>query len=242
MPELGVGGSTRQGRKPDYFIGSSGLPTVTTQSVKMHRWSTASNDGVRNSKLNKCLYNIAVRDGAARGTIDGGSSNLRRSCKTESDITTIKTSTTGRYSKSPSPSTVRGSLSSPAPGCTLRFGNAEPGRTVRSPSGWSSTMTSNSWRSAAGTDGVTSNRSTGPSPPPRLLGTRSGMQRASSTTATTTSSNRSQEGGLMVPQHCRYSNLHKQLDNRLSYQRSYDRNIFGLDQRMDQFVLPPLQI
>ncbi|XP_052867920.1 uncharacterized protein LOC128273894 [Anopheles cruzii] len=40
----------------------------------------------------------------------------------------------------------------------------------------------------------------------------------------------------------RYLNTHKQLDNRLAYQRGYDRNIFGCNQRMDQFVLPPLPI
>ncbi|XP_058061856.1 uncharacterized protein LOC131212124 [Anopheles bellator] len=40
----------------------------------------------------------------------------------------------------------------------------------------------------------------------------------------------------------RYLNIHKQLDNRLAYQRGYDRNIFGCNQRMDQFVLPPLPI
>uniref|UniRef100_A0A182IXC7 Uncharacterized protein n=1 Tax=Anopheles atroparvus TaxID=41427 RepID=A0A182IXC7_ANOAO len=238
-------------RKPDYFIGSSGLPTLTSPSVKMHHASASSGDGVRNSKLNKCLYNTAIRNGAAGGPGTTGAINvgIRRSCKTESDITAIKPSTTGRYSKSPSSSTTTAATLSSPPGCLQMRGCtvADAGRTTGSPpGGWSSSTTSSSsWRSRSSSSSPSfvmsnSNRQLQkiPCPPPRLLGGRSNVQRTSSTS---TCSNRPQEDRLMVSQQCRYSNLQKQLDNRLTYQRSYDRNIFGYDQRMDQFVLPPLQ-
>uniref|UniRef100_A0AAG5D8A8 Uncharacterized protein n=1 Tax=Anopheles atroparvus TaxID=41427 RepID=A0AAG5D8A8_ANOAO len=143
-----------------------------------------------------------------------------------------------RTSKSPSSSTTAAATLSSPPGCLQMRGCTvvDAGRTMTS---------SRSWRSRSSSSSpsfVMSNSNSQlqkiPCPPPRLLGSRSNVQRTSSTT---TCSNRPQEGRLMVSQQCRYSNLQKQLDNRLTYQRSYDRNIFGYDQRMDQFVLPPLQ-
>uniref|UniRef100_A0A182QVS6 Uncharacterized protein n=1 Tax=Anopheles farauti TaxID=69004 RepID=A0A182QVS6_9DIPT len=232
-------------RKPDYFIGSTGRPVLTaslshfTASAKkpMHPCRSGSGGrteddhrrggGTRTTKLSKHLHNLTIRNGAP---ING---------KAESDITTppaIVNATGRRCSKSPPVS------SGPAYDANGR-------RRMRSNSGggWHTAPLSNEpktgSRSLGGQRGqqhqqqhqpaVDRNRSL-TSPAPRLLSIRARFNQPTDAP--------NSQPSLVLQQQCRYSNNHKQLDNRLGYQRSYDRNIFGYDQRMDQFVLPPLQI
>uniref|UniRef100_A0A182MYZ1 Uncharacterized protein n=1 Tax=Anopheles dirus TaxID=7168 RepID=A0A182MYZ1_9DIPT len=208
-------------RKPDYFIGSTGRPILTSShftAATMHRRSgsggRSEDGGARNSKLSKHLHNLTIRNGAAANDRHGPINSKAES----GDITTAIVNATGRRG-----STVGSSGSS----------------------GWSTTPTNypkTGSRSSGGQQRgqqaavVDRNRSV-TSPAPRLLSAR-----GASTARSSRPTEASESCSLVLRQQCRYSNHHKQLDNRLSYQRSYDRNIFGYDQRMDQFVLPPLQI
>ncbi|XP_050078431.1 uncharacterized protein LOC126565307 [Anopheles maculipalpis] len=239
-------------RKPDYYIGATGLPLLTSHFTTMHRTAadrfnlSKSNNGASNSKQNKCLYNLSVRNGGVGATFPTGNnddrhgsivtSNSRRaSNKTEHDITTIP-----RYSSSSNSST--GGRCSKSPPHRISGSTRDTGR--------NSFGTAGGWYCSTGMaahSGLQIDRSRSlTSPPSRLLSARSSMQRHQPTASARRSGlgppEVSAEGSLVLHQQCRYSNQHKLLDNRLTNQRSYDRNIFGYDQRMDQFVLPPLQI
>uniref|UniRef100_A0A182FWW5 Uncharacterized protein n=1 Tax=Anopheles albimanus TaxID=7167 RepID=A0A182FWW5_ANOAL len=79
-------------------------------------------------------------------------------------------------------------------------------------------------------------------PSPVLLRNRGIISHYINHNSTSTSSNTSHHatGSLAVPVLSKCSTLRTQLDNRLSYQRSYDRNIFGFTKKTEQVVLPPL--
>ncbi|XP_035909939.1 uncharacterized protein LOC118511224 [Anopheles stephensi] len=220
-------------RNPDYYIGATGRPVLTTHFTTMgdrHGLSKSEN-GARNSKLHKCLYNLTVRNGGGTTFPTGNNayarhgsivaSSRRASNKTEHDITAIPRhghlGTGGRSSKSP-PHQISGS--------TRDAGRSSFGAS----GGWYSTGTAGT-HSGLQTD--RSRSSTSPSPS-RLLTARSTTRRSGPPEVSAA------ESSLVLQ--CRYHNQHKLLDNRLTNQRSYDRNIFGYDRRMDQFVLPPLQI
>lgn len=236
-PNTQTSGAVRESptpeRKPDYFIGTTGRPVLASHFTTMHRTDRLnahkSNSAVTNSKRNKCLHNLTVRNGG--GSFPTGNTgdrygsivaNSRRvSNKTEHDITTIaKYSGTGGRCRVAPPHVS---------------GSARVTDTGRNSIG---SMTSAHQNSGSfGTHcGLQTDRSRSvTSPSSRLLATRY------STTRSGTGPPEIIESSLVLQQHCRYSSRHKLLDNRLTNQRSYDRNIFGYDQ-MDQFVLPPLQI
>ncbi|XP_050089456.1 uncharacterized protein LOC126573406 [Anopheles aquasalis] len=77
---------------------------------------------------------------------------------------------------------------------------------------------------------------------PVLLRKRRSIPHHINQRSTSTSSNtrHGSTRSLVVPVQPKCSKPHAQLDNRLSNQRSYDRNIFGFTQKAEQFVLPPL--
>uniref|UniRef100_A0A182W6Q5 Uncharacterized protein n=1 Tax=Anopheles minimus TaxID=112268 RepID=A0A182W6Q5_9DIPT len=233
-------------RKPDYFIGTTGRPVLTSHFTTMHRTDRLgkSDNAVTNSKLNKCLYNLTIRNGG--GGFPTGNSDRHGSIvtssrgvsnKTENDITTIaKYSTTG------------GRCSVAPPHFSGSTRATDTGRnSLGSASGWCSMTSAAHQKSGSfGTHcGSQTDRSRSvTSPSSRMLTARSNMQqyrRPTSTTRSGTGPPEVTESSLVLQQQCRYSNPNKLLDNRLINQRSYDRNIFGY-QRMDQFVLPPLQI
>uniref|UniRef100_A0A182R305 Uncharacterized protein n=1 Tax=Anopheles funestus TaxID=62324 RepID=A0A182R305_ANOFN len=239
-------------RKPDYFIGATGRPVLTSHFSTMHRTDrlngAKTDNVVTNSKLNKCLYNLTVRNGGGGGFPTGNNdrhgsivaSSRRVSNKTENDISTIPkcSSTGGRCSVAP-------------PHISGATRATDIGRnSIGSTSWWCSTGSAHQKSGSFGAAycGPQTDRSRSVTSPSssRLLTARYSVQQYR---PTTTSSTRSGVGppevsasSLVLQQQCRYSNHHKMLDNRLTNQRSYDRNIFGYDQRMDQFVLPPLQI
>uniref|UniRef100_A0A182MQD1 Uncharacterized protein n=1 Tax=Anopheles culicifacies TaxID=139723 RepID=A0A182MQD1_9DIPT len=235
-------GAVSQSPKPDYFIGNNGRPVLTSHFTKMHRNVAKSNDAVTNSKLNKCLYNLAVRNGGGAFPTGNGdrhgsivASSRRVSNKSENDITT-----TAKYSSTGGRCSVAPSHVSGLPRATYT------GRsTIGSTSGWcsmnSARQKSGSFGTHCGSQTDRSRSVTSPSSS-RLLTGRSSMQQSTSTTRSGSGHPEVTESSLVLQQQCRYSNPHKLLDNRLTHQRSYDRKIFGYDQCMDQIVLPPLQI
>ncbi|XP_053662050.1 uncharacterized protein LOC128711208 [Anopheles marshallii] len=238
-------------RKPDYFIGTTGRPILTSHFTAMHRTDrlneSKSDNVVTNSKLNKCLHNLKVRNGGGGG---GGAipignsdrhgsivtSSRRVSNKNENDITTI-----------PKYSTTGGRCSVALPHISGSTRASDAGRYSIGPaSGWCSIA--NAHQKSGSYCGSPTDRSRSSTSPTsaRLLAARSSMQQYRPNTTSTKRSSRGSpevaDSSLVLQQPCRYSNHYKLLDNRLTNQRSYDRNIFGYDQRMDQFVLPPLQI
>ncbi|XP_052892307.1 uncharacterized protein LOC128300328 [Anopheles moucheti] len=237
-------------RKPDYFIGTNGRPILTSHFTAMHRngrlSESKSNNEVTKSKLNKCLHNLKVRNGGGGG---GGiptgnsdrhgsivTSSRRASNKNENDITTIP-----RYS------TTGGRCSVALPHISGSTRATDTGRHSIGPaSGWCSVASAHQNSGSYCGPPTDRSRSTTSPTSSRLLTARSSMQQyrpnTTSTKRTSAGSPEVAESSLVLQQPCRYSNHHKLLDNRLMNQRSYDRNIFGYDQRMDQFVLPPLQI
>lgn len=90
VPHRGMTSSWVSERPPDYFIGANGIP----QPRKMERGSTPTHP----SKLNKCLYNLTVRNGPNRNS---------NNCRNESDIAirgqySGKSSSTGNHSSNTS--------------------------------------------------------------------------------------------------------------------------------------------
>nr|XP_040231471.2 uncharacterized protein LOC120955061 [Anopheles coluzzii]XP_040231472.2 uncharacterized protein LOC120955061 [Anopheles coluzzii]XP_040231473.2 uncharacterized protein LOC120955061 [Anopheles coluzzii] len=220
-------------RKPDYYIGPTGRPVLTMGLDRTSPGTCDSANGTGNSKLNKCLYNLTIRNAGyptsnndRHGSVS--SSNSRRvSNKTEHDITSAPAR--GHCSKSPPQISGSG-----------RFGTAPDTGGRRQPM----VSTAGGWSSTAAYQKPASSGICGPSPPAaaatRLLAARSS---GGGTRPQSEATGGSRPGSLVLQQQCRYSNHHKQLDNRLSYQRSYDRNIFGYDKpSTNQIVLPPLQI
>ena len=49
-------------RKPDYYIGPTGRPVLTMGLDRTSPGTCDSANGTSNSKLNKCLYNLTIRN------------------------------------------------------------------------------------------------------------------------------------------------------------------------------------
>lgn len=260
-------------RAPDYHIGANGIPQLTqviTVGSRMRKMNShhqhqqhfqqhlQPTDPV---KLNKCLYNLTVRNGQS----DKPAAN---SSKIESDIAIRNT----QYSSGGGGGKSSSSLS-PALNSNLRRSSPT---TVTSPSSQqqvatrttgdprrSNTNTSHQFNSSPSIPRSSNNNSSsrnnngGRGSPPRtlLLGGRQRYQQQQQhrSAAVTTGDDGAVDGvdanlinaggdrrssAAVVRQ---YNRLSAAIDNRLSYQRKYDRTIFGCN-RLDQFVLPPLQI
>lgn len=251
-------------RQPDYYIGPSGIPRIVGGSWRsgtdvdhqrrqrqiMNQCGSASGGsisvGTDPVKLNKCLYNLTVR-------------NRNGSSKTESDMA-IRSHPCSHKSKS----SASGSDSD----------NNTNNSNSRGASSWSSSTVITTGLSNNRRNPVTSSTSrAGSSSIPRSTTTQwthhhlgrsanqsgtvvgrsllSDRQRRNAVTGVS-DSNRLERGecgsSLMVRQ-CRLTvavrrpppTTSASADNRLNYQRKYDRSIFGYN-RLDQIVLPPLQI
>lgn len=276
------------GRQPDYYVGTNGIPrlvggraaaavkhssrvvtsprsgaVVDQQRRNMNQCGAAASGGISVGtdpvKLNKCLYNLTVR-------------NRNGSRKAESDIAIrspcshkSKSSTSGsdNNNNSNSTGTVSSASSSTASASvittTTGLGNNRR-NSVTSPRGSSSIPRSTTThcvhlgRSAnkSGTVVTGSNRisSNGISSGGRSHSTTLLSDRQRRNATGVSDSTRLDDGGYgnSLMRQCRFTVAVRRppptsasTDNRLNYQRKYDRSIFGYN-RLDQIVLPPLQI
>lgn len=258
-------------RAPDYHIGANGIPRLTqviTAGSRMRKMNShhqqhhlqqqlQPTDPV---KLNKCLYNLTVRNSSS-STVQ--SDKPANSSKIESDIAIRNTqySSVGgsKSSSSLSPASLNSCLRRSSPSTTTV--TSSPLRTSGDPRR-SGTNTSHQFNSSSSiprsnnnnSSSYSSRNNSGGGSPRTLLGSRQRYQQQHRSAVTTgdddgvaaadgTDANLINAGGdrrssAVVRQ---YNRLSAAIDNRLSYQRKYDRTIFGCN-RLDQFVLPPLQI
>lgn len=268
------------GRQPDYYIGRSGIPrlvggsrlgsAVEQQRTTRRKRGTMSNQRGGPSggnsvvgttdpvKLNKCLYNLTVR-------------NRNGSNRTESDSPSpshkSKSPTTGSDSDNNGNnySIWRGSMCS-ATSTVITTGLCNSRRNSVTSSRGSSSSSSSAiprsssahWTHLGGRNAVSRHNgvsSEGRSPPPHSTTMLLSDRQRRNATATGGDSNRRIDRGecesSSLMRQCRFTvavrrpppptSAAASADNRLSYQRKYDRSIFGYN-RLDQIVLPPLQI
>lgn len=254
-------------RAPDYHIGANGIPRLTqviTAGSRMRKMNSHHHQLLQPTdpvKLNKCLYNLTVRNGS---TVQ--SDKPANSSKIESDIAIRNTQYSsggggggvGSKSSSSLSPALNGSLRSSSPTTVT----SSPLRTSGDPRR-SGINTSHQFNSSSiprsnnnNISSYSSNRNNtggGGGSPRTLLGSRQRHQQQQHQNAVTTGDDdgheadanlinaggdRRRSSSAVVRQ---YNRLSAAIDNRLSYQRKYDRTIFGCN-RLDQFVLPPLQI
>lgn len=251
------------GRQPDYFIAASGIPRLVGFSGRKMNRNSPAPVGTDPSKLNKCLYNLTVRNGGTGGSRNGS--------KIESDIA-IRNQYSSKSNSSTSVSHKHRSSHS-STGTALSISSAS---LASWPSSSSTSKTAVMITGRLGTNrrnSVTSSHISSPMPSSFIptsgnfnhnLGSCSriasvvGRGRPHSTllgerqrrnVAGMGNSNRLDDGhfgGNQTMRQCRFTVAVRKTpsstaDNRLNYQRKYDRTIFGYN-RLEQFVLPPLQI
>ncbi|XP_065094048.1 uncharacterized protein DDB_G0283357-like [Ochlerotatus camptorhynchus] len=251
-------------RQPDYFVGSSGIPRlvgVTNRRVPRPVAVDSGRNMNRNSsvpvgtdpvKLNKCLFNLTVRN--------RGSTGARSGSKTESDIAIrnqysnkSNSSTSGSNKNNNSNSTgtalsvPNASLASSTSSTVITTGLSNNRRNSVTSSHSPSTssfipMSRNFSHNLGNCNRINSAVVHGRSHSTLL----SGRQRRN--VAEMGDSNRFDDNdcGNGMMRQCRFTVAVRKapsstVDNRLNYQRKYDRTIFGYN-RLEQFVLPPLQI
>ncbi|XP_058824640.1 uncharacterized protein LOC131685163 [Topomyia yanbarensis] len=262
--------SKTSSRHPDYFVGANGMPRLVEKVVRPAEYQSEMDSTISPTdpvKLNKCLYNIAVRKNRVASCRLANQNN--RSNKIESDIV-IRNQTGNKSNSSTNSSTGSSStitnLSQPAPVAassssssisvlnnwggpvasplTARVpdahrcdGRAPITNALSIPRSRNYDYIRRSPRQAIGSNRVNCVTNDGS---PMLLSSR---QRWNVTT--TADSNCIADSASSVMRQCRFSiavqTTPPTTDNRLNYQRKYDRTIFGYN-RLDQFVLPPLQI
>ncbi|XP_039443917.1 uncharacterized protein LOC120423986 [Culex pipiens pallens] len=232
------------GRRPDYHIGPNGIPRLT--GLRMRKMNSPQQQPLQQPtdpvKLNKCLYNLTVRNGTNAAV---------RSDKIESDIA-IRNQYSSKSSSSNCSISDRRSSST----TIASSANRNDPRNTSQQSNYSSSIpristsiSSSTNNNSRNSNGIVMNGSR-----PLLSGRQQRHQRSATAAGDDAGSNgdgadanlingsangdrRRSSSSVLVRQY----RLSAAIDNRLSYQRKYDRTIFGCN-RLDQFVLPPLQI
>ncbi|XP_038110072.1 uncharacterized protein LOC119767006 [Culex quinquefasciatus] len=223
------------GRRPDYHIGPNGIPRLT--GLRRRKMNSPQQQPLQQPtdpvKLNKCLYNLTVRNGT----------------KIESDI-----AIRNQYSSKSSSSTCSISDRRSSSTTVASSANRNDPRNTSQQSNYSSpiprisTSITSSTNNSRNSNGIVMNGSR-----TLLSGRQQRHQRSATAAGDDAGSNgdgadanlingsangdRRRNSSVAMRQY----RLSAAIDNRLSYQRKYDRTIFGCN-RLDQFVLPPLQI